>query len=84
LLAQSQFGRTAELDALYVRPKGELHGWSESKNERKGTPMNPPFGSVRSFGTSGPRLNSLRYTPLRQTPLFPRIFLHSLTGFKGD
>ncbi len=35
-----QFGRIAELDALYVRPKGEGHGWPESKesNQRKGTP----------------------------------------------
>jgi len=53
-----QFGRIAELDALYVRPKGEGQGCPES--------------------------NSLRFTPLRQTTLSPRIFLHSLTGFKGD
>jgi hypothetical protein len=44
--------------------------------------MNPPFGFVRSFVKSGSRLNSLRFTPLRQTPLFPWIFLPSLTGFK--
>jgi hypothetical protein len=38
LPAQSQFGRTAELDAFYVRPKGELHGWSESNEPKKGHP----------------------------------------------
>jgi len=27
--------------------------------------------------------NSLRFTPLRQNPLFPRISQHSLTVFKG-
>ena len=33
--------------------------------------MNRPKGSVRSLEKSGPRLNSLRFTPLRQTPLYP-------------
>ncbi len=98
----SRIGRT------HVRPKGELHGWSESKDERKGSPVTPPFGFVCSLEKSGPRLNffrteeidapkvrpkgegqgcpesnSLRFTSLRQGPLFPWIFLHSLTGFRG-
>ena len=30
-----------------------------------------------------PSHNSLRFTALRQDPLFPLIFLHSLTGFRG-
>jgi len=41
-----QFVRIDELDVLYVRPKGELHGWSESKEGPiKGTPDEPaPYG----------------------------------------
>jgi hypothetical protein len=50
----SRIGRT------HVRPKGELHGWSESKDERKGAPVNPPFGFVLSLEKSGPRLNFFR------------------------
>ncbi len=73
----SRIGRT------HVRPKGELHGWSESKDERKGTPMNPPFGSVRSLGKIRSQLNSLRFTPLRQKIAFHGFSLHSLTGFRG-
>ena len=52
---------------------------------KKGHPMKPLLAeSIRSLEKFGSRLNSLRFTPLEQNPLFPRIFLHSLTGFRGD
>ena len=56
---------------------------AQRKDERKGTPMTPPFGCVRSFEKSGPRLNSLRFTPLRQTPLFPEFSFSPSPGSKG-
>jgi len=52
-----------------------------TKEMRPKKPLLKEF--VRSFEKFGSRLNSLRFTPLRQNPLLPRIFLHSLTGFKG-
>jgi hypothetical protein len=57
---------------------------AQRKDERKGTPVNPPYGFVRSFGRSRPRLNSLRSTPLRQTPLSPGFFFSRSPGSKED
>ena len=57
------------MDVLYVRPKGELHGWSESKDERKGARrvrdmdvpnQTRPSVSFARTGKLRPRLNFFR------------------------
>jgi hypothetical protein len=44
----------------------------------------PLRATLRCSGKFGPRLNSLRFTPLRQTPLFPQISPPLLACFNGD
>jgi len=44
-----QFGRIAELDALYVRPKGEGQGWPESKERTEEKAPREPALRVRSL-----------------------------------
>ena len=54
----------------------------KESNQRKGTPMNPPFRSVRSLEKSGSRRNSLRSNSRRFPPDFPALAHRVQGGFQ--
>jgi hypothetical protein len=54
----------------------------KESNQRKGTPLNPPFRSVHSLEKSGPRRNSLRSDNRRFHPDFPTL-VHRVQGGKN-
>ena len=83
--ARPQFGRTAELDALNVRPKGEGQGWPESKKGRKKRHPQEPALRVRSLTWENPfAINSLRFTPLRQKLLSTDFPCTRSPGSEGE
>jgi hypothetical protein len=65
----TQFGRIAELDALYVRPKGEGHGWPESKRKspkkRHPTKQPLPTGKPSGFARATHEFNIFSRPPAR-------------------